>query len=392
MLFDTLVQNGRSYDDAIDIVIEKCQEATDKFLSMYMIESAQNSYNDYMNDVDYTTYEGFVLTRKEEDHLIKNTQANPGVVGRIMRGLEEMIKNLIRWIKTVVAKIKAVFTKKQIEKKVSILEKIINKFPKLKNKKVQIEDPEPGIFKNITEKVKGLVAKIKAGKRPSQLQREIEEEEKKIKRIKTIKKAAVITVSVAVLLGLFHQYLNYRKMEHPDVIDESGQLLLEHTPNPTPEDLQGSVKLENVRAMVEREKKGNIFRFIKNVPSRLVEIINGMKNQTKGGPVGDMNKMLRNSFGFTKQKANKMSKDIGDDEEYGDANPVEGDSSGSEGDLDIQDVNNIDVNDIDVDTSEIDLDDGDSDDEVDTDEIDMASFVDNYINREYNSGRYKFYH
>jgi len=148
MLFDQLVANGKSYDRAIDMIMEKCNDAFEHYIALYEVESAKEAYASYMS-------EAFVTTRREEDYLLDTTQATPGIFGRLIRILKEGWDNLIRWIKAVIARIKQIFMKKQVEKKLSLIERACAKFPKLKNMKVEVPDPNP----TFVEKIKNDLSK-----------------------------------------------------------------------------------------------------------------------------------------------------------------------------------------------------------------------------------------
>ena len=270
MLFDTLVKNGRSYTEAINMVFEKCDEAFDYYMTSYKAECAKEMY---MDDYDYTS-EGFIYTKKEEDYLIQNTEASPGIVGRLVRIIQEGWQNLIRWIKAVTEKIKAVFIKQEVKRKIGLFEKILSKFPKLKNQKVTIVDPKPKFLEKIGNDIQMLKIKLKTGKSIAEIKRENEELANRQDFHNKAKKVAVITVTVIAALVLLKQYLDFRTLNQPLVDKESGDILIS---NPSikndPERLMEAFNTAKVQNYYEKSRHFNIFMFLKSTPKILFCII-----------------------------------------------------------------------------------------------------------------------
>ena len=292
MLFDKLVANGKSYDTAINMVMEKCNEAFEHYIALYEVEAAKEEYMAYMS-------EGFVHTRNEEEYLFKNTEAGPGIVGRIIMILQDGWANLIRWIKTVIARIKQIFMKKQVEKKISLIERACAKFPKLKNMKVEVPDPNPTFLEKIKNDLSMLKIKIKTGKSFSQIRKEAEDLERRQAMAKTAAKAATITVTVATAIVLLKQFLDFRKIEGQ--ITESSRAHL-HTLGVNDEMdnemLAEHFKVEKIAMMYESTRHFNIFRFIKYAPMQIFRATNRQKDLS-GGNERKLNDLLYD-MGFKK--------------------------------------------------------------------------------------------
>lgn len=271
MLFDTLVQNGKSYDTAINMVMEKCDEAFEKYIAIYEAESAKEAYAAYMT-------EGFVLSKRQEDYLFDNTEATPGIVGRIIRILQEGWENLIRWIKSVINRIRMVFTKKQVEKKLSLIEKMCIKFPRLKNARIEVPDPNPTFLEKIQNDFNMLKIKIKTGKSFAEIRRDAEDIKKRQEMVQNAKKVATITITVAAALVLLKQYLDFRKMEG-NIVDvqkvarDAAKVALDGDSD----ELRSNFDINKIRMKMELQKHFNIFKFLKTAPRKIFEVRNGMK-------------------------------------------------------------------------------------------------------------------
>lgn len=276
MLFDQLVANGKSYDRAIDMVMEKCSDAFEHYIALYEVESAKEAYASYMS-------EAFVTTRREEDYLLDTTQATPGIFGRLIRILKEGWENLIRWIKAVIARIKQIFMKKQVEKKLSLIERACAKFPKLKNMKVEVPDPNPTFVEKIKNDLSMLKIKIKTGKSFAQIRQETEDLERRQIIAKKAAKTATITITVATALVLLKQYLDFRKIEGQ--ITESSKAHL-HTlginDEMDNEMLAEHYKIDKISMMYESVRHFNIFRFIKYAPRQIFKAANRQKDLSGG--------------------------------------------------------------------------------------------------------------
>lgn len=358
MLFDTLVKNGRSYTESINMVFEKCDEAFDYYMTSYKAECAKETYMD-----DYTS-EGFIYTKKEEDYLIQNTEASPGIVGRLVRIIQEAWENLIRWIKAVTEKIKASFIKQEVKRKIGLFEKILSKFPKLKNQKVTIVDPKPKFLEKLGNDIQMLKIKLKTGKSIAEIKRENEELANRQRFHEKAKKVAVITVSVIAALVLLKQYMDFRTLNQP-LVDKNNQDIF-NNPNikNNPERLMEGCNTAKVQNYYEKSRHFNIFMFLKSTPKILFNTVNGVKDSNKDGK---MTKEISGLWGGTKlpNDGKKTSKGGGDNltqaqlddamarmakefnlndnqEEMGTSNPVDGvsqtgkklDFDGTEIDLD----------------------------------------------------------
>lgn len=279
MLFDTLVKNGRSYTEAINMVFEKCDEAFDYYMTSYKAECAKEMY---MDDYDYTS-EGFIYTKKEEDYLIQNTEASPGIVGRLVRIIQEAWENLIRWIKAVTEKIKASFIKQEVKRKIGLFEKILSKFPKLKNQKVTIVDPKPKFLEKLGNDIQMLKIKLKTGKSIAEIKRENEELANRQRFHEKAKKVAVITVTVIAALVILKQYMDFRTLNQP-LVDKNNQDIF-NNPNikNNPERLMEGCNTAKVQNYYEKSRHFNIFMFLKSTPKILFNTVNGIKDSNKDG-------------------------------------------------------------------------------------------------------------
>ena len=283
MLFDTLVNNGKSYIQAIDMVLEKCDEAFDYYHTIYEMELSRENYMNYLNDYldsDYA-YEGFVLNKHEEEYLFKNTEASPGVVGKLVSIVQEAWQNLIKWIKKMIAKIKSVFAKKQVEKKISLLEKIVAKNPLLKNKKVTIPDPKPNILEKLKFDLDRVMIKIKTGKNKSEIEKELNDIKKREEMISKAKKGAVIVISIAGAILILKQLLDFNKMEK-NIATESSVVNISSMQN-DPEIITDGLDAEKVKVKIEKHRHWNIFKCIKDTPDILFKTVNGERDINKNG-------------------------------------------------------------------------------------------------------------
>lgn len=294
MLFDTLVNNGKSYNRAIDMVLEKCSEAFDHYTYLYDMEVARENYMDYMND-DYDdsnyTYEGFVHTKNEEDYLFKNTKASPGIVGKMIRIVQEGWQNLIRWIKKMIEKIKSVFMKHKIEKKLSLFEKILAKNPLLKKKKIEVPDPKPPLIEKLRNDIKLIKIKLKTGKSFKDIKKELEDIKRREALVGKVKTGAKIVIPVVVALTLLKQFLDFRAMnkeieDYPVQINKTSMRL-------DSELITGEIDASQVATKIEKHYRFNIFKFIAEVPNILFHTVNHQTNANKNG------KITRSVFGKT---------------------------------------------------------------------------------------------
>lgn len=333
MLFDKLVHNGKSPDRAITMVMEKCNEAFEHYISAYQMESAREDYERYFSGSEYTS-EGFVLNKEEEDYLIKNTQATPGLVGRLVNILKEGWQNLIRWIRTVIEKIKSVFIKRDVQKKLNMIEKLTSKFPKLKNKKIEVPDPKQPMLEKLSNDIKMLKIKIKTGKPISEIKKDMEDIERRYQTIQGAKKAGVIAVTVGGAIVLLKEFLDFRKIDKDLVNDSATAGVNKDALEYDPERTTMAFNTEKIRMNLEQTKHSNIFSFLKSAPSAIFNAANGMKDINKDGK--SANAVLGNlGLGETaantarkskeKQKAMKDAEAMfgTDDTTMGNANPVE---------------------------------------------------------------------
>lgn len=292
MLFDKLVANGKSYDRAIDLVMEKCNDAFEHYMALYEMESAKEDYASYMS-------EGFVLNKREEDYLFNNTEATPGIVGRLISILQEGWKNLVKWIKSVIERIKMIFMKRQVEKKLSLIERACAKFPKLKNLKIEVPDPNPTFIEKIKNDISMIKIKIKTGKSFAQIKREAEDIERRQILAKKAGKAATITITIAAALVLLKQYLDFRKMEGKITDTSKAELYALGLNDDMDKDiLESSFKINKINMMYESMRHFNIFRFIKYAPRQIFRAINHAKDAT-GGNDRVLNELL-DDLGFEK--------------------------------------------------------------------------------------------
>lgn len=282
MLFDNLVKNGKSYNTAIGIIMEKTDSAINRLTSLYDAELARENYANYMS-------EGFVLNKREEDYLFDNTEATPGITGRMIRVLQEAWENIVRWIKATIFKIKSVFIKKEVAKKVSILEKIAAKNPFIKNKKIEIPDPNPPFLEKIKNDIEMIRIKLKTGKSFSEIKRDMEELERKEKQmdmLKKGKKVAIIVVSVTAAIVLLKQYMDFRTIE-AKVVEPSAHIgpsqMESFRKNTTMK-----INIEKTRQKVVYAQHFNIFVFLKETPDKLFKFFNGMKNVNTGNLYRDI--------------------------------------------------------------------------------------------------------
>lgn len=282
MLFDKLVKNGKSYDRAIDMIMEKTNDALEHYMALYEVESAKEDYMAYMS-------EGFVLNKKEEDYLLNNTEATPGITGRMVRILQDAWENIVRWIKATILKIKSVFIKREVAKKVSILEKMAAKNPLIRNKKIEITDPNPTFLEKLKNDVEMIRIKLKTGKSFEEIRRDmenLEREEKKLDMMKKAKKAAVIVVTVAVAIVLLKQYMDFRVIEGK-VAEPSAHIGASQQES-FRENTTAKINVEKVRQKVVYAQHFNIFVFLKETPGKLFRAINGMKNVNTGNMAEDL--------------------------------------------------------------------------------------------------------
>jgi hypothetical protein len=305
MLFDTLVNSGKTYNRAIDMVLEKCDEAFDHYTYLYDMEVARESYMDYMNDnyddPDYT-YEGFVHTKYEEDYLFKNTKASPGIVGKMVRVIQEAWQNLIRWIKKMIEKIKSVFMKHKVEKKLSLVEKIISKNPFLKKKKIEVPDPKPPLIEKLKNDIKLFKIKLKTGKSFKDIKKELEDIERREALVGKLKTTAKIVIPVTTALILLKQFMDFRAMNKE--VDADAPEINETAMALDPEITIGKLKAAEVATKIEKHYRFNIFKFIAEVPKILFHTVN---NQTDANENGKISESIIGEIAAT--KANKtMSK------------------------------------------------------------------------------------
>ena len=286
MLFDTLVNNGKTYNRAIDMVLEKCSDAIDHYAYVYDMEVARESYMDYMNDnyddPDYT-YEGFVLNKHEEDYLFKNTKASPGIVGKMVRVIQEAWQNLIRWIKKMIEKIKSVFMKHKVEQKLSLVEKIISKNPFLKKKKIEVPDPKPPLIEKLKNDIKLLKIKIKTGKSFKDIKKELEDIERREALVGKLKTTAKIVIPVATALILLKQFMDFRAMNKE--VDADAPEINETAMALDPEITTGKLKAEEVAVKIQKHYRFNIFKFISEVPKILFHTVNNQTDANANGKV-----------------------------------------------------------------------------------------------------------
>lgn len=294
MLFDTLVNNGKTYNTAIDMVLEKCTEAFDHYAYLYDMEVARENYMDYMND-DYDdsnyTYEGFVHSKYEEDYLFKNTKASPGIVGKMIRVVQEGWQNLIRWIKKMIEKIKSVFMKHKIEKKLSLFEKILAKNPFLKKKKIEVPDPKPPLIEKLRNDIKLIKIKLKTGKSFKDIKKELEDVKRREALVGKIKTGAKIVIPIVIALTLLKQFLDFRAMnkeieDYPVQINKTAMAL-------DPELITGELDASAVATKIEKHYRFNIFKFIAEVPNILFHTVNNQTDINKKG------KMVKSIIGKT---------------------------------------------------------------------------------------------
>lgn len=294
MLFDTLVNNGKSYNSAIDMVLEKCGEAFDHYTYLCDMEVARENYMDCMND-NYDdsnyTYEGFVHTKYEEDYLFKNTKASPGIVGKMIRIVQEGWQNLIRWIKKMIEKIKSVFMKHKVEKKLSLFEKILAKNPFLKKKKIEVPDPKPPLIEKLKNDIKLIKIKLKTGKSFKDIKKELEDIERKEALVGKLKTTAKIVIPVATALVLLKQFLDFRAMNKE--VDADAPEINETAMALDSEMITGKLKAAEVATKIEKHYRFNIFNFIAQVPKILFHVAN---NQTDANEDG---KAVRSILGGT---------------------------------------------------------------------------------------------
>lgn len=282
MLFDNLVKNGKSYNTAIGIIMEKTDSAINRLTSLYDAELARENYANYMS-------EGFVLNKREEDYLFDNTEATPGITGRMIRVLQEAWENIVRWIKATIFKIKSVFIKKEVAKKVSILEKIAAKNPFIKNKKIEIPDPNPPFLEKIKNDIEMIRIKLKTGKSFAEIKRDMEELERKEKQmdmLKKGKKVAIIVVSIAAAIVLLKQYMDFRTIE-AKVVEPSAHIGPSQMES-FRENTTMKINIEKTRQKVVYAQHFNIFVFLKETPDKLFKFFNGMKNVNTGNLYRDI--------------------------------------------------------------------------------------------------------
>lgn len=301
MLFDTLVNNGKTYNHAIDMVLEKCSDTIDHYAYVYDMEVARESYMDYMtdnyDDPDYT-YEGFVHTKYEEDYLFKNTKASPGIVGKMVRVIQEAWQNLIRWIKKMIEKIKSVFMKHKVEKKLSLVEKIISKNPFLKKKKIEVPDPKPPLIEKLKNDIKLFKIKLKTGKSFKDIKKELEDIERREALVGKLKTTAKIVIPVTTALLLLKQFMDFRAMNKE--VDADAPEINETAMALDPEITIGKLKAAEVATKIEKHYRFNIFNFIAQVPKILFHTVN---NQTDANENGKISESIIGEIAAT--KANK---------------------------------------------------------------------------------------
>ena len=286
MLFDKLVHNGKSPDRAITMVMEKCNEALEHYISIYQMESAREDYERYFSDSSYTS-EGFVLNKEEEDYLIKNTQASHGIVGRLVNILKEGWQNLIRWIRTVIEKIKSVFIKRDVQKKLGMIEKLTSKFPKLKNKKIEVPNPKQPLLDKLSNDIKMLKIKIKTGKPMSEIKKDMDDIERRYQAIQNAKNAGMIAVTVGGAIVLLKEFLDFRRLDRGLVENSSLTGVDIENIEYDPERLTMSFKTEKIRMNMEQSKHSNIFSFLKSAPTAIFHAANGMKDISDNGKTAD---------------------------------------------------------------------------------------------------------
>ena len=211
MTFDMLCEELALLDREYSTSIENC------------ILFAEASWNEYLTNLEEAKLKVIRESGNTEDLEYLKGAAKEGLMVKTINAVKKIAEKLKEFIESLEESVKEFFSSAKTKVKLKELERKVNNNPKLKDKKIEIPDKKRLIKadKEVDGIFKKMYSKLKSGKDVSK--DEIDGVIKEANKVANVAKAAVISVPIAVAIGLILKNDNKVYVRRPSADD-----ILEH--------------------------------------------------------------------------------------------------------------------------------------------------------------------